>query len=120
MSQTQQAAAISFYQQVASIQTQMLSLLAQIKPLLTANTDQSYATVLSNFPTGAQSADGSIGAADGSPNVAHPITIPLGAPLNKSANQFALGLQNMVDYVSLMENVAVGAAFRRAFAQALQ
>jgi hypothetical protein len=118
--QTKQQAAISFYQQNVSANQQLLSIYATIKALVTTNTDESYGLVGQNFPTAAVNADGSIGTADASPNVAHPITLPAGAPLNKSYNDLTTGVQNLVDFIAFMENAAVSTSPRRVFAQNLQ
>lgn len=73
-SQTQAAAVanglISAAQQLMAVYQLMTTLDAQW-------TDQSSATIIAAMPTAVQNADGSIGTADGSPNVAHPITLTL-------------------------------------------
>jgi hypothetical protein len=120
MAQTQQQAAIRAQQMVVALNKQLLDVYAAALPLLLEFTDMSYSTTTAAFPTAVEGTDGSIGAADGSPNVAHPITIPAGNPLNNSANALAIGLQNLTDLKAFMENVAVSASFRRAAAQNLQ
>jgi hypothetical protein len=120
MAQTPQQAATGFYQQVISVNQQLLNIYAQIVPLLAQNTDESYATLAANLPTAAPNTDGTVsGTPDGSPNTAHPITVPVGAPLNKSATALGQGVQNLADFKNFMENVAVSAGGRRGVAQNL-
>jgi len=57
-------------QQLMQVYQQMVTLDAQW-------TDQNVATILAAMATAAQNADGSIGANDGTPNAAHPITSAL-------------------------------------------
>jgi hypothetical protein len=61
---------ISAAQGLMSVYQLMLTLDAQW-------TDDNAATIIAAMATASQNADGSLGAADGSPNVAHPITSPL-------------------------------------------
>ena len=76
--------------------------------------DDTIATLLNNQTTGSVNADGSVGAADGSPNVTHPIT---NAQLLKalSANQITSvktildGFKQMVDGSAVSANGAARA-----------
>lgn len=120
MAQTKQASSINFAKQIISLNAQLLNVYAQILPALAANTDEAYMTTVAALPTGALNADGTVGTADGSPNVAHPITAPVSDPLNKSSNQIATAMQVLTDFKSFMENVAVSAGSRRAWGQDVQ
>lgn len=120
MPNTAQTAATGFYQRVINANALLLQAYQQAVSLALENTDEGYATLAASFPTAASNPDGSVGTADGTPNTAHPITIPLGSPLNKSATALGQGVQNLADLKNFMENVAVSAGGRRGIAQNLQ
>ena len=73
MAATQQSQAIQIANQLVSMSTQLLSIYQQMVILDAAWTDDGAATVLAAMGTVAINADGSTGAADGAPNVAHPL-----------------------------------------------
>lgn len=86
---------ISAAQQLMNVYQAMVQLDAQW-------TDQGVATILANMATGVQNTDGSVGAADGSPNVAHPITSAL---LSRSISSTQIGqlktiLDGLVTYIN--------------------
>src|SRR5216684_2857305 len=70
---TQQSQAIQVANQLMSLSQQLLSIYQQMLTLDAAWTDDAVATVVAAMATTALNADGSSGAADGTPNVAHPI-----------------------------------------------
>lgn len=72
---------IALSSQLMGIYTQMVALDAQW-------TDQGVANILAAMATGALGTDGSIGAADGTPNTAHPITSPL---LSRAVSSVQIG-----------------------------
>jgi hypothetical protein len=86
---------ISAAQQLMGVYQLMVSLDAQW-------TDQNSATILAAFTTAVQNADGSTGAADGAPNVAHPMT---NFGLNRAISSTQIGqiktiMDGIVNYVN--------------------
>jgi hypothetical protein len=69
-------------------------------------------TIWSNLATFAWNADGSTGAADGTPNTAHPISV---SGLNRSEAQLAAGVQLLADFQTFVAGGALtGTASRNA------
>ncbi len=83
---------------------QFYNLLVAVRAFTDANTTDNYITVLNALPTFAWNADGSAGAADSTPNNAHPISA---ANLNLAANDILGGLYMLADFVSFMGGAAV-------------
>lgn len=104
MAATQQSQAIGVANQIITAANTLLSLYQQMVILDAAWSDDGVATVLANLATVALNADGSVGAADGTPNVAHPISPSLFPTLQRaiSSNQIAqikTILDGVVNYV---------------------
>jgi hypothetical protein len=81
---------------------QFMNLYQQMVALDAQWTDQGVATILAAMSTSAQNADGSIGTADGSPNVAHPITSTLlsRAISSNQIGQMKTVLDGLVTYIN--------------------
>jgi hypothetical protein len=105
MAATQQSQAIQVVNTLISLSTQLMNVYQQMVALDAAWTDQGAATVIAALGTVAINADGSLGAADGAPNVAHPLD-PAKYPTlshSLSSNQIAQCktiLDGLVSYVN--------------------
>lgn len=102
---TAQSQAIGVANQIISCAQQLLALKVQIDAASAAWTDDAVANTLNALQTCALAADGSLGAVDGTPNVAHPINTATYTALSRalSANQIASMLtiiQNISTYVN--------------------
>ncbi len=102
---TEQTQAIQNANAIISLAGQLLTLSQQITSASNAWTDDSTANVLNAMGTVTLNADGTLGAADGSPNVAHPLNLALYPALSRalSANQIAALLtilNNIPTYVA--------------------
>jgi hypothetical protein len=100
MTTTPQQQAIIVANGYISIAQQVMTIFAQLTTLDQEWTDQGIATILAAMGTVALNADGTLGAADGSPNNAHPLntaTYPaLSVPL--SSNQIG-SLKTILDEI---------------------
>jgi hypothetical protein len=74
MASTPQTQAVQVANGLIGAAQQFMSIYAQLVTLQQQWTDNAVATTLSLMATAALNSDGSLGAADGSPNVAHPMT----------------------------------------------
>jgi hypothetical protein len=105
MAATPQTQAIQVANTLFGLAAQLMSIYTQMEALDAAWTDNALAAVIANMGTVVQNADGSIGAADGSPNVAHPLNPATYPSLQRclSSNQIAsikTILDNVVTYVN--------------------
>jgi hypothetical protein len=97
-----QVTAISEARQVQALWNQLLQLVAQVGPL-----NQKCGSAMQNtwkaFATAPLDTDGSLGAADGSPNNANPMTI---GSLGFSANDCINGLNDLVLVMNMVSGVS--------------
>lgn len=82
-------------QTVQSLANQMLLLYNQIRSINSETTNNGAQNGWKAMATAVQNADGSIGAADGAPNNAHPITVGT-PPLNMAANDLINALNILI------------------------
>lgn len=73
MAANQQSQAIQIANQLIGLSAQLMSIYTQMVALDAAWTDQGAAGVIAAMGTVVPNTDGSLGAADGAPNVAHPL-----------------------------------------------
>jgi hypothetical protein len=100
MAATQQTQAIAVANQLISLSATLIGLYQQMVILDAAWTDNSVANVLAAMKTVALGADGAPGAADGAPNVGHPIDPALYPALQRSLSSTQLGqLKSILDGV---------------------
>jgi hypothetical protein len=85
---TPQTQAIQVADQLIQLSQDLMAVYNQMVVLDAAWTDQAVATTLAAMQTSSLNADGSIGAVDGTPNVAHPISVG-GMTRSISSNQVA-------------------------------
>jgi hypothetical protein len=102
---TQQTQAIQNVNTIISLAQQLLALSTSITSINNAWQDDGTANVINAMGTQALNTDGSLGAADGSPNNAHPMNLTTYPTLSRaiSANQVAsllTVLNNIPVYVS--------------------
>jgi hypothetical protein len=109
MPANKQQAAITAANALVSIINQAVAMRAAVDSFLAEYNSENYAATWANFATAALNPDGSIGAADATPNPANPIT--LGGIL-RSANALTNGVTFCQDYQKFLGNQAVGAAQR--------
>ena len=108
---TGQTQATSILNQVTSNAQALLGLYYSIKAMDQAWTDNGVAVTSNNMVTAALNLDGSLGIADGAPNVAHPIDTRVIIQLNRtlSANQYASMETILKTIITLVEGGAVSA-----------
>jgi hypothetical protein len=116
MPATKQAAAIAFGNAMLSLANQMTGLRAAVNDLVTQYNSESHSAVWTALATAPLNTDGSLGAADGSPNTAHPIDTRVAANsgLNRavSETQLVAMVTFMMDFQKFLTNQAVGTAQR--------
>jgi len=105
MTATTQTQAIQYANTLISDAAQLLSLYQNIKANAQQFTDLNIGGVLNSFSTTAMNADGSVGTADGSPNVAHPIDPRVYTGLTRavSANQVNAMINTLNFVVTFVE-----------------
>jgi hypothetical protein len=109
--QSPQQSAIAGAQALAALMTLAKQLRDQGAALLTARNSEGWDAIWAALPTAALSADGSLGAADGTPNNAHPIN---GFGLFRSKAQLTDGAVFLSDFVNnFCGNVAQASATNR-------
>lgn len=101
--------AIQIANQVVSLSQALLSIYQQMVILDAAWTDNGVATIVAALATTAVNADGTAGAADGSPNVAHPINLVTYPTLSRavSSTQITQAKTIMDGIVSYVGGTAV-------------
>lgn len=111
MAATQQSQAIQNANTIIALAGQFLTLNYAIAQISNAWADDGTATVLNAMGTTALGADGTAGAADGSPNVAHPLDLSKYPALSRaiSANQIASLLTELQTVTTLVAGSAVSA-----------
>lgn len=105
--QSKQALAITAAQTVASLMSQLKGLHDAVNAFLTTYNNNSYDTTWQALPTTTFNADGTVGTADGSPNNAHPISVPASSPLLVARNDLLTGVGCLQNFQSYMTGVAV-------------
>jgi hypothetical protein len=101
--QTKQALAIAAAQAVAAYMAQLAAVHDAVNGFIATYNDNTYDIIWQQLPTTAVNADGTVGAADGTPNTAHPIAVPTNNPLLVARNDLltAVGcLQNFQLYMT--------------------
>lgn len=107
---TGQDKAIAAGNTVIGFMSQLQGLRQQINDFITQYNSEGYSTIWNNQATAPQAANGTLGTADGTPNVAHPIdTRVAGQTLNKavSANQLVAGVVVLQQLQNFFKNSAV-------------
>lgn len=104
MAATPQTQAIQTANSLIALAQQLMSIYQQMVILDAAWTDDAVAGTLAALATTALNADGSAGAADGSPNVAHPINTTTFPALSRAISSNQIGqlktiLDGIVNYV---------------------
>ena len=110
MANTEQQTAINFAQSVLQLTGQLQSVRNQVAAMVIQYADIAPTTIWSNLATFAWNADGSAGAADGTPNTAHPISV---SALNRSEAQLAAGVQLLADFQTFVAGGALTATSSR-------
>src|SRR6516225_5321101 len=90
-----QQAALQGITDLFNIINQAVALRVAIEGFLDRYNSEGYSALWNNFPTAAVNADGSIGAADATPNPAHPITLN---NTYRSANALLAGVTFCQDF----------------------
>lgn len=96
MPATPQSQAVALANRVLAADLQIAALLETVNQLLVEWNDIGAATILNNLPTCAVNADGTLGAADGAPNTAHPINTAVVTGLTRAIS--AADLSALVAY----------------------
>jgi hypothetical protein len=96
---TPQTQAVQIANQLMAISTQMIQLWQQMVALDAAWTDQGVAATLAAMGTVALNTDGTAGAADGTPNAAHPLD-----PAKYPALAHLLSSNQIVSIKSILDN----------------
>jgi hypothetical protein len=105
--QSKQQTAIAAAQTVASLMQQLRSIHDAVNAFMATNTNNSYDTTWVAFPTTVFASDGTVGTADGTPNNAHPISVPVATPLLVSRNDLLTAVGCLTNFQSFMTGVAV-------------
>ncbi len=101
MPNTPQTSAVNAALELTAILGRARQLYQDAKALASRETNESYTGVWANLPTATQNADGSLGATDGSPNIAHPIS---GFGIFRSKTALTNGLALLQQFIVWMEN----------------
>lgn len=98
---TKQARAIYVAQQLALNLATLKSINNNLQSLYTEYNGESLSGVWAAMATAAQNTDGSLGAADGSPNAAHPITV---GNINKSSTTLVAAVTLAIQLNNFLTN----------------
>jgi hypothetical protein len=111
---TKQDNAVTFANWLLSLAQTAQNLRANLADAVKRYNSENYNTVWNAMATAVQNADGSLGTADGTPNVAHPLDTRVFANLSKavSATQLVAMITFANDFASFLGNVAVGTSQR--------
>lgn len=104
--------AVAAANQLIQIAAQMLAVRQAAQAYLAQDTSENYDAVFSAMPTAVFNADGTVGTADGSPVLTHPISVPAGAPLLRSRNQLNSMKLLLSDFMNFLNNAAVATSNR--------
>src|SRR5690242_4586796 len=104
MAATQNSQAIQVANQIISLSQQLLSLYQQMVVIDAAWSDNGIAATIAAMATTAVGSDGQPGAADGSPNTAHPISLATYPALLRAVSSTQIGraktiMDGIVNYV---------------------
>lgn len=110
--QSPQASAIQAASDLANLMSLAKQLRDQGAAFLARRVSEGYDATWAAMATAALNADGSIGAADGTPNATHPITV---ANIFRSKTQLTDGAVFLADFASFCGNVQPAAAQRSAW-----
>jgi hypothetical protein len=112
--QTKQAAAIAGANTLVSIMGQFQALRQQCADVVKAYNSEQWSSTWNNMATAPFNNDGSLGAADASPNTAHPIDTRVFASLSRaaSATAYIAAITLLNDFANFLGNGAVGASQR--------
>lgn len=104
MAATAQSQAIQTANTIMGLASQLLNIYQQMVIIDAAWTDDAVAVTVAAMATTALNADGSSGAADGTPNVAHPINLATYPSLSRAVSSNQIGqaktiLDGIVNYV---------------------
>lgn len=91
MTTTPNTQAIQVANQLMSLSQQLIGIYQQMVVLDAAWSDDSVATTIAAMTTTALNSDGTLGTADGSPNVAHPISLTAYPTLSRAVSSNQLG-----------------------------
>jgi hypothetical protein len=113
MAATIQSQTISNINQIFGLSQQMLNLYVQITALQNAWNDDGSLNALNAMQTCVQNADGSLGAADTTPNGAHPINVNntsyVGLQRAATPNEITAALTQLENIVSFINGGALAA-----------
>jgi hypothetical protein len=111
MASTPQSQAIQNINSLVSAANQLMSLYLLMQQIDAQWTDDGMAAIISSMGTVALNADGSLGAADGAPNVAHPLNVASYSSLTKAVSSNQIGqIKTILDgVVTYMNGSAVSA-----------
>lgn len=99
---TKKDAAVNAANALIGLMQQLKALRQSVNDFVTQYTQEAYGTTWDAFATAAQSADGSLGAADGSPNTANPIDTRV---TNQSALSKAVTATQLVNAVATLQDL---------------
>ncbi len=109
-------AAVSAANQLVSIMQQFSNLRQTVNQFVQQYNSEGYSTLWTAWPTAAQNADGSLGAADGTPQASHPLDNRQAniAALQKVAtsNQYVNAVAMLMAFQAFLTNQAVATAQR--------
>lgn len=88
---TKQQNAISSANTVANILLRLKQIQDDVKSFLVSDATNNADVTWQSMPTATYNADGTIGAADSTPVLTNPITVPAGSPLNVARNDLLTG-----------------------------
>ena len=116
MSATKQTQTVDIANQIIALAAQIRSVYDQANSLASKYTNQATVATLTGLPTAALNADGTLGAADGSPVAANPIDTRIVTGLNRAISKTKLVAAKGVldDLVLFMNNGAVTTKDRNA------
>ena len=100
MAATPQTQALQTINELASLGQQLLTIYQRMVVIDAAWTDDGMATIIAALKTAALAADGSIGAVDGAPNVAHPIS-----PVDYPALSRALSSNQVAQIKTILDGI---------------
>ena len=109
MANTKQTGAVNAATQLVGLAQQFQSIRAAAKAFVDQYNSEGWNNFWNAMATAAVNADGSLGAADGSPNTAHPITV---GNVNKSATSLIAGVTLLQDFLNFCQNGVVATAQR--------
>lgn len=104
MADTKQTKAIAAANGIIGIAQQLAILRSNINAFVVPYNSEGYSTVWNNLATAALNTDGSLGTADSTPNVSHPIDTRVAANTNLAKAVSATQLINAVAMIEQLQN----------------